>query len=208
MKTEPVTIKLKAGVEPSCLTTARRAPFPLMDDVKAELDRMVTSEVIRVLTEPTDWCSAMVPVVKKNGTMRICVDLKKLNIAVRREHLMLPSLDDIVPTLGHSNVFSTLDAAGGFWQIPLDENSQLMTTFITPLGRYAFRRLPFGISPAPEIFQRKMSSLLEGLSGVEVIMDDILVHGRDLVEHDACLTAAIRRIDASGLKLNPNKCAL
>ena len=208
MKTEPVTIKLKAGVEPSCLTTARRVPFPLMDDVKAELDRTVTSEVIRVVTEPTDWCSAMVPVVKKNGTVRICVDLKKLNIAVRREHLMLPSLDDIAPKLAHSKVFSTLDAASGFWQIPLDENSQLMTTFITPFGRYAFRRLPFGISSAPEIFQRKMSSLLEGLSGVEVIMDDILVHGRDLEEHDAYLTAVIRRIDASGLKLNPSKCIL
>ena len=78
-----------------------------------------------------------------------------------------------------------------------------MTTFITPFGRYSFRRLPFGISSAPEIFQRKMSSLLEGLSVVEVIMDDILVHGRDLEEHDACLTAVIRRIDASGLKLNP-----
>ena len=208
MKTEPVTVKLTAGVEPSCLTTARRVPFPLMDDVKAELDRMVTSEVIRVVIEPTDWCSAMVPVVKKNGTVRICVDLKKLNIAVRREHLMLPSLDDIAPKLAHSKVFSTLDAASGFWQIPLDENSQLMTTFITPFGRYAFRRLPFGISSAPEIFQRKMSSLLEGLSGVEVIMDDILVHGRDLEEHDACLTAVIRRIDASGLKLNPSKCIL
>ena len=168
MKTEPVTIKLKTGVEPSCLTTARRVPFPLMDDVKAELDRMVTSEVIRVVTEPTDWCSAMVPVVKKNGTVRIYVDLrKKLNIAVRREHVMLPSLDDIAPKLAHSKVFSTFDAASGFGQIPLDENSQLMTTFITPFGRYAFRRLPFGISSAPEIFQRKMSSLLEGLSGVE-----------------------------------------
>ena len=121
---------------------------------------MVTSEVIRVVTEPTDWCSAMVPVVKKNGNVRICVDLKKRNIAVRREQLMLPSLDDIAPKLAHSKVFSTLDAACGFWQIPLDENSQLMTTFITPFGRYAFRRLPFGISSAPEIFQRKCRHLL------------------------------------------------
>ena len=146
--------------------------------------------------------------VKKNGTVRICVDLKKLNIAVRREHLMVSSLDDIAPKLAHSKVFSTLDATSGFWQIPLDENSQLMTTFITPFGRYAFRRLPFGISSAPEIFQRKMSPLPEGLSGVEVITDDILVHGRDLEEHDACLTAVIRRIDASRLKLNPSKCEL
>ena len=71
MKKEPVAIKLKTGVEPYCLTTARRVPFPLMDDVKAELDHMVTSEVIRVVTEPTEWCSAMVPVVKKNAYVLI-----------------------------------------------------------------------------------------------------------------------------------------
>ena len=164
--------------------------------------------MIRVVAVSTDWCSAMVPVVKKNGTMRICIDLKKLNIAVRREHLMLPSLDDIAPKLAQSKVFFALDAASGFWQIPLEENSQLITTFIPPFGRYAFRRLPFGISSAPEIFQRKIASLLGGLSGVEVIMDDILIHGLDLEEHDACLMAVIRRIDASGFNLNPSKCVL
>ena len=96
----------------------------------------------------------------------------------------------------------------------LSQNAQsypLAAVLITPFGCYAFRRLPFGIWSVPEIFQRKMLSLLEGLSEVEVIMDDILVHGRDLDEHDACLTAVIRRIDASiiaGLKLNPSKCVL
>ena len=103
-------------------------------------------------------------------------------------------------------MFSTLDAASGFWQIPIDEDSQLLTTFITPFGRYAFCRLPFGISTAPEIFQRKMSTLLEGLDGVEVIMDDILVHGRNREEHDARLNAVLRIINDSGLKLNPKKC--
>ena len=107
-----------------------------MDDVKAELDRMVTSEVIRVVIDPTGWCSAMVPVMKKNGTVRIWVDLRKLkHHYVCREHIMLPSLDDLAPKHAHSKVFSTLDAASGFWQISLDENSQLMTTFITPFGR-------------------------------------------------------------------------
>ena len=208
LKTKPVTIKLKTGVDPSCLTTSRRVPFHLMDYVKAELDSMVTSKVIRVMTEPTDWCSSMVPVMKKNGTVCICVDFKKLNIAVRREHPMLPSLDDIAPKLAHLKVFSALDAASGFGQIPIDENSRLMTTFITPFGCYAFHRLPFGISSAPEIFLRKMPSLLEGLSGVEVITDNILVHGRDLEEHYASLTDVIRRIDAPGLKLNHSKCVL
>ena len=112
--------------------------------------------------------------------MRICVDLKQLNIVVRREHRsMLPSLEDIAPKLSESKMFSTLDAASGFWQIPIDVDSQLLTTFITPFGHYAFCRLLFGISSVPDIFQRKMSILLKGLDGVEMIMDDILVHGRN-----------------------------
>ena len=104
-----------------------------MADVKADFDRMVTSEVICVVTEPTDWYSAMVPVVKKNGTVRICVDLKKLNIAVRREHLMLPSLDDSSPKLAHSKVFSSLDLRCSQWilaNLARRAYSQLMTTCI------------------------------------------------------------------------------
>ena len=205
MKTDSVAIKLKVGAQLLCLTTARRVPFPLMGAVKAELDRMVTSGVIRAVTEPTDWCSAMVPVIKKTGAVRICVDLKQLNTAVRREHFMLPSLEDISPKLADSKVFSTLDAASGFWQIPIDEESQLLTTFITPFGRYAFCRLPFGISSAPEIFQQKISALLDGMIGVEIIMDDILVHERSIEEHDTRLDAVIRIINDSGLKLNPRK---
>ena len=159
------------------------------------------SGVIRAVTEPTDWCSAMVPVIKKTGAVRICIDLKQYNTAVRRDHFMLPSLEDISPKLADSKVFSTLDVTSGFWQIPIDEENQLLTTFITPFGRYAFCRLPFGISSAPEIFQRKMSTLLDGMNGVEVIMDDILVHGRSIKEHDARLDSVIRIINDSGLKL-------
>ena len=74
------------------------------------------------MTEPTDWRAAVVPVIKKTGAVRICVDLKQLNTAVRREHHMLPSLQDIAPKLAESKVFSTLDVASGFWQIPNDED--------------------------------------------------------------------------------------
>ena len=148
MKTSPVKIHLRDDVKPVCLSTARRIPFPLMDKVKAELERMRNTGVIVPVTEPTEWCSAMVPVVKKNGSVRICVDLKNLNRAVRRPHCTLPTLEEIAPRLAGSTVFSTLDAASGFWQIPLDEASQKLTTFITPHGRFMFQRLPFGISLA------------------------------------------------------------
>lgn len=81
------------------------------------------------------------------------MDLKRLNENVKREKFILPTLDDILPKLAKSTVFSSLDAESGFWQIPLEEHSARLTTFITPLGRYCFKRLPFGITSAPEIFQ-------------------------------------------------------
>ena len=101
---------------------------------------------------------------------------------------MLPTLEDIAPKLADSKVFSTLDAASGFRKIPIDEDSQLLTTFIIP---FAFCRLPFGISSAPEIFQRKMSTRLHGLDGVEVIIHDILVRDCNMEEHDARLHAVL-----------------
>ena len=119
----------------------------------------------RSVSEPTDWFAAMVPVITKTGTVRICVDLKQLNTAVRREQHMLPSLEDIAPKLAESKVFSTLDAAGGFWQIPIDEDSQLLTTFITPFGRYAFCRLPFGISSDPGYFNARCRHYSNDWSG-------------------------------------------
>ena len=113
--------------------------------------------VIEEITKPTPWCAPMVPVLKKSGAVRICVDLKRLNLTVERERYILPTLQDLTSRLAGATVFSSLDAASGFYQIPLHEDSQELTTFITPMGRYCYRRLPFGITSAPEIFMRKMN---------------------------------------------------
>ena len=125
-----------------------------------------------------------------------------------REKRTLPILDDVLHKLTGSTVFSKLDASSGFLQIPLDPGSSKLTTFITPFGRYCFRRLPFGITSAPEIFQDKMEQLLEGLPGVEFIMDDILIHGETRAKHDEHYKNVLRVIRASGLKLNKDKCLL
>lgn len=206
LKCDPVKITVREDAQPYCLTTARRVPFPLLPKVKQELDRLEQEGIIEKVTRPTDWCAPMVPVTKKNGDIRICVDLKKLNDAVKREHYMLPNLDDISPDLNGAKVFSKLDASSGFYQIPLDDKSCELTTFITPMGRYCFKRIPFGITSAPEIFQRHMSELLSGLDGVKVIVDDVLIYGKDDAEHDQHLSAALRKIHDSGLKLNRDKC--
>ncbi len=205
MKTTPVKVKRRSDASPYSITTPRRIPFPQMKAVEEELNRMLRMGIIEEVSEPTDWCAPMVPVPKKNGKVRICVDLKRLNEAVEREKFVLPTLEDVAPELTGATLFSTLDASSGFWQIPLDRESRRLTTFLTPFARYAFKRLPFGITSAPEIYQKKMVQLLEGLPGVKTVMDDILVYG-DENTHDARLAAVLERIRASGIKLNKQKC--
>ena len=119
---------------------------------------------------------------------------------------MLPNLDDIKPKLHGATVFSKLDASGGFHQLPLDPESCHLTTFITPFGRYCFQRVPFGITSAPEIFQRKMSEILTDVEGAEAIIEDVLIYGRTVEEHDKRLEETLRRIHYAGLRLNREKC--
>ncbi len=130
-----------------------------MDKVKAELDRMQKLGVISKVSEPTEWCCPMVIAPKPNGQIRICVDLTKLNESVKRERYQLPSVDETLSKLAGGRWYSKLDAANGFYQIQLAKESRHLTTFITPFGRFCFNRLPFGISSAPEFYQKKMSEL-------------------------------------------------
>ena len=106
----------------------------------------------------------------------------------------MPSVDESLAKLGNSKTFSKLDANSGFWQLTLDEESRLLTTFVTPSGRYCFNRLPFGISSAAEIFQRTLSRILEDLDSTICQMDDILVHGVDQSVHNRRLRAVPHRL--------------
>ena len=124
---------------------------------------------------------------------------------MERERYILPTLQDLTSRLAGATVFSSLDAASGFYQIPLHEDSQELTTFITPMGRYCYRRLPFGITSAPEIFMRKMNELLQGLDGTFTYMDDILIYGKDKAEHDERLNKVLKVLASAGLKLNRDK---
>ena len=132
----------------------------------------------------------------KSGKVRICVDIKKLNEDVRRETFILPKIDDVISKLTSETVFTSIDAASGFYQMQLHENSQEMTTFIIPFGRYCFRRLPFAITQALEIFMRKMCQLFERVEGVFSYTDDVLVFGKDQKEHNRRLETDPEKVAA------------
>ena len=199
-------IKLKPDSTPYVITTPRCVALPLMPKVKEELERMQNMGVITKINEPMEWCAGIVVVPKLNGKIRICVDLTKLNESVCRERHMLPSVDHTLAQLTDATVFSKLDANSGFWQIKLAEESRKLTTFITPFERYYFNHLPFGITSAPEHFQRNMSQILEGLDGVVCMMDDVLVYGHTPDEHDSRLMSVLDKIKAAGVAVNEDKC--
>ena len=171
-----------------------------------ELKQMEATGVISKVDQPIDWCAGMVVVQKKSGNVRICVDMKPLNEKVLREIHPMPHVDDTLAQLAGARIFSKLDTNSGFWQIPLDTNCRHLTTFITPFGRFWFNKLPFGISSAPEVFQKQMSNILEGLPGVLCHLDDILVNDKNIEEHDSRLKLVLEKIRSAGLTLNPSKC--
>ena len=206
-------IRLDSSAQP-VQHAPRWVPVALRQRLKETLNSMVRANIIAPVTEPTSWISSIVVVPKKNGTLRICLDPKDLNAAIQREHYPLPTIEDVATRLYGAKVFSVLDFRSGFWHITLDESSSFLTTFHTPFGRYRWKRMPFGICSAPEIFQRRMHELIEGLIGVEVVADDFVVVGRGQTEesaihdHDKNLEALLLRCEERGVRLNADKLKL
>ena len=114
----------------------------------------------------------------------------------------LPSVDFTLAKFGGSKIFSKMDANSAFWQRKLSNESRLLTTFFTPWGRFCFNRLPYGISTGSEQFQRCMSEKLEGMEAVEVLIDDIIVHGADQKQHDQRLIAVQNKLAKANITLN------
>ncbi|XP_063952169.1 uncharacterized protein K02A2.6-like [Lytechinus pictus] len=198
-------ITLKDNAQP-VQHACRKVPFPIQKKLKEELDKMENMDVIKQVDEPTDWMSSLVVVKKKNGQLRVCLDPRDLNRAIKREHYKLPSRAEISSQFAGAKYFSKLDASSGFWQIQLDEDSSKLCTFITPYGRYRFLRLPFGICSAPEVFHKIIHNLFVDVPGVNTMMDDIVVWGSTQEEHDDRLRKVLDIAQKSNLKLNRDKC--
>ena len=134
----------------------------------------------------------MVAVVKPNK-LHICIDPRDLNESIGREHLPMTTIEEVVADMPKAEVFSVRDTTSGYWQVKSDEASSKLCTFNTPIGRYRFTRLPFGIKSAPDVFENHMSELFADMEGVKVIVDDLLIWGKDDEEHDAGLKQVLTR---------------
>ena len=121
---------------------------------------------------------------KPNGRLRIRLDPKDLNKAIRREHHVIPTLEEILPKLAGTKFFSIVDAKCGYWNVNLDLESSPLTTFNSPFGRYRVLQMPFGLKMSQDIFQAKNDQTLEGCSGTVGIADVIVIYGKSEEEHD------------------------
>ena len=167
--------------------------------------------MIAKVSEPTDWVSNLVVTTKKSGDIRICIDPKQLNKALKRHHYQSSTLEELLPGLTKAKIFSTCDLKSGYHHLKLDEESSKLTTFITPHGRYRYLQLPFGLNVSSEIFQSWLNEGLEGLQGVLCIADDILIFGCGYTveeaekDHDSKVKTFFNRCRDTGIVLNNHK---
>ena len=197
-------------VDPSVLPVVhppRRVPEALETPLKEEIDSLVRQDILSKVDRPTDWVNSCVCVTKPNGRIRLCLDPKDLNKAVKRPHHYTKTLDDILPKLNGAKYFSILDARSGYWNIKLNEPSSLLTTFNTPFGRYKYNRLPFGIKLSQDVFQRKVDETFGEIRGCFGIADDLIVAGwrDDGADHDENLKAVLERARSTGVRFNEDK---
>ena len=139
---------------------------------------------------------------KPDRSLRLCLDPRDLNQAIKRNQWYSRTVDNILPELAHSKYFSLLDAKLGYWHVPLDKGSSFLTTFHTPWGKYRWLRLPFGLRVAGDVFQERIDRVLRSVPNSVGIVDDILCHGNEEATHDAALITLLETARANNLTFN------
>ena len=194
---------------PPVAQTYRRIPFNLRPQLEKWLQESQDNDLIEpVGNKSTEWVSGVVivPTPKNPDEIRVCGDYHRVNKAVKREHHPMPTIEELTDDMSNAAHFSRLDLRSGYHQIVLNEESRGITTFTTHKGLFQWKRLPFGINSASEVFQNAIQHALQGLNGVKNIVDDIIVWGRTQKEHDDNLQALLQRLRDTGLTAKKSKC--
>lgn len=185
-----------------------RIPPKLYQEVKGLLSNMLDNGIIRESCSP--WAAPVVLVRKKDGTLRFCVDYRRLNGVTHKDSYPLPRIEESLASLKKSRVFSTLDLAHGYWQVGVHPADKEKTAFVTPMGLYEFNRMPMGLCNAPGTFQRLVESCLgdQNFETLLLYLDDIIVFSPSFEAHIDHLDLVFSRLKKFGLKIKPSKCSL
>ncbi|CAH1994375.1 unnamed protein product [Acanthoscelides obtectus] len=184
----------------------RRIPIPLEAKIENKIEELKQRDIIEPVVGSSKWVSPVVPVLKENGEVRLCIDMRRANEAIIRENHPLPTMDKLLPKMKNAKVFTKLDIKDAFHQLEIDPASRHITTFITSKGLFRYKRLMFGISCAPEIFQKTLERMLLGCEGVVNYIDDILIYGKDSLEHDLRLKKVISVLNENNVVIRNDKC--
>ncbi|XP_062578220.1 uncharacterized protein K02A2.6-like [Saccostrea cucullata] len=185
---------------------ARPVPFAMKPKIEQELENFENMEVLEKVNT-SEWATPIVAVPKKNGKVRICGDFKvTINPKMNVDQYPLPKIEDIFASLTQGEHFSKIDLRQAYLHIEMEEKSKTYLTINTHKGLYRYNRLLYGVASAPSIWQRTMDQVLQGISGVYCILDDMIVTGKTEKEHLRNLDIVLQRFQNFGLRTNLEKC--
>lgn len=178
----------------------------MKNKLKSELDEMLKRNIIK---EESPCTSPVVLILKKNGSIRVCIDYRRLNAITISDKYPLPRMDDLLHAAKATSYMSTIDLKSGFWQVKVAEKDRLKTAFTTPFGIFVFNRMPFGLKNAPSTFQRLVDKFRSGLPQIMILayLDDIIICSDSFENHIKDLKNTFERIKTFKIQLNQEKCS-
>ena len=182
-----------------------RLPYSSHEFLRNEIKILLEQNIIVPSKSP--WAAPVVLVPKGDGTKRLCIDYRKLNLVTQADPYPIPRIEELIDGIGDAKWTTALDLTKGYWQVPMEKSSQEKTAFVTPWGKYELTTMPFGLVAAPSTFQRLMDQIFHDTHQYAVAyLDDIIVHSQTWDEHIYHLREVFTRLQQAGLKIKEKKC--
>ena len=204
-RTTVCELKIETGEAAPRRSHPYRVPNRLKEGVRAEVEKLVEMGIVVPSTSP--WASPVVPVPKQDGSVRVCIDYRKVNEVTTADPYYMASMEEILERVGSSQIISKIDLCKGFYQVVVEPQSQEKTAFVSPYGKFEFTRMPFGLKNAPATFQRLMEVVLGDCYHCSApYIDDVVVFSSSGEEHVQHLRLVMEKLRRFGLTLKESKC--
>ena len=204
MYEEQYKISIDPNVQP-VIQRNRKVPFSKLPALRKALEQLEREDIIASVDKPTPWVNNLVITEKRNGSLRLCLDPKPLNAAIKRENHTIPTAEDVQYQLSGKKLFTVVDMKDSYWHVQLDEESSYLCTFHTPWGRKRFKRMPFGISSASEVMQKRNERTFSDIQGIHIIADDIIIAAKTDADHDEIMHKLMKRAREKNIRFNISK---